>query len=438
MAVLLLGLGATGGLWGCFDGSVTLGAACENTAQCGDGQSCVNTVCGLCGDGKAQRGEVCFGPATERVVEGTVSTMLAITTSSGLDVLVLAANGDCGDFGLGPAGTPCFRAVLAIPDGEGDVVLVSEETGLAAQGSVDAMATGDFNGDGELDLVAALGSRDQLRVGVASDDPDAGVDVVIALPAGTNPTTVYTADLDGDGDDDIVAGAGISGSGGASTEVGVVLSNGDGTFQTPVAYGTTAIPRVAPPADMDGDGDLDLVVVGIDGVSQVGSSVQVLDNDGTGKFSAGARTPLSVAVLPWATAIGDLDGDEVPDLVVTLLTAAPGQDAREGYMAVLRGDGEGGFAALEEYVTGKTPVFVALRDINGDDELDALVANADDDKVSFFLNAEGGELAFGDQQQLDVGFGPIAILAAHLDDNDVEDLAVTTSTGELSISFSEF
>jgi hypothetical protein len=59
----------------CFDGFGTIGAVCESDFQCGLEQSCVNSVCGICGSGTIEPGELCFGQSSEENVFGEVTDL---------------------------------------------------------------------------------------------------------------------------------------------------------------------------------------------------------------------------------------------------------------------------------------------------------------------------------------------------------------------------
>lgn len=403
----------------CFDGGVTLGAACESSAQCGDGQSCDNGVCGKCGDEKRQVGEVCFGPATERALNGVPIAMAVVSDPRFDEELVLiASTEDCGscETAIGPS---CFY-VSTVQADEGQAMVVPLACGV---GEIGQVTSGDFDGDGALDLAVTLPQLDAVRVVFGGLGGDGG-EFDIQFP-GTTPDTLYAADLDGDGADDLVIGPSLE----SSQEVDIVLSGGDGTFADAVSYASDiGGVRVAPPIDTDGDGVLDLVLTGV--ADDFTSFIAVLRGDGNGGFGPPALNRLAVAALPYGTAVGDLDDDGNLDLVVTLLTSA------EGRLAVVHGNGAGGFEDPQIHETGLGPLHVQLRDINGDGRLDALVANAEDDKLSFYLNDLEGDGRLARQQQLDVSLAPTAIAAIHLDDDGAEDLVVTNLTGSVSVSFS--
>src|SRR5262249_33278897 len=139
-------------------------------------------------------------------------------------------------------------------------------------------------------------------------------------------------------------------------------------------------PSAVAVGDFDGDGHADLVAAN----ATDRGTVSVLRNNGDGtyqppqRFGAGGKDPRSVAV-------GDLDGDSDLDLVVANLGSGTG--------GVLLNRGDGTFAAAGSCPAGMGPTSVAVGDLDGDSDLDLVVANRNSNTVSVLKNQGDGTFA---------------------------------------------
>jgi hypothetical protein len=124
---------------------------------------------------------------------------------------------------------------------------------------------------------------------------------------GGYPWSVAIGDLNGDGHADLA----VTNAGPESTNVGVLLGHGDGTFATAAIYDCGGLgPQSVAIAHLNGDERADLVVV-----NAWSNSVAVLSGHGDGTF-ASPVTYSSGGGFTWSVAIGDLNGDGRPDLAV--------------------------------------------------------------------------------------------------------------------------
>lgn len=234
-------------------------------------------------------------------------------------------------------------------------------------GSTKAVALGDLNGDGVLDMVTVGGPQngDYVTVRLGNGNGTFGSSISF-LDGNNNTDALALADLNDDGILDLVT-TGIT-SGSSVGEATVRLGKGDGSFGNPASYQTTAGPGesfAVSLGDLNGDGILDLVTAG-----SYGATVQF----GTGSGTFGTVTSYTMDGGPsFAVSLADLNNDGILDLV----TAGQAAD-NQGSVSVRLGSGNGTFGSLAsyEYQTGGESLHsLAIGDLNGDGVLDLVTAS---------------------------------------------------------------
>jgi hypothetical protein len=324
-------------------------------------------------------GDGTFQPAvTYAPVSGNLAMeMVADVNGDGKPDLLVTGNclgSDCGDGEV--------SVLLGNGDGTFRPAVTYDSGGTTAY----VLSVADVNRDGKPDLlVTNLCATGNTECGFGPPDPVSYVSVLLGNGDGTfrtavsyttggfEPTSLAVADLNSDGNPDLVItnwcpdGSALACQSGSYSAVSVLLGNGDGTFQPAVAYNpggwnTFAVTAV----DLNADGKLDLVVANSAGYYPLpNGTVGVLLGDGDGTFQPVMQYSL-VQNVSYA-ALADMDGDGYPDLAV-----ANDFDV----VSVMLGNGDGTFKPAVNYNSGGNgPDSITLADVDGDGKMDLLVAN---------------------------------------------------------------
>ena len=305
---------------------------------------------------------------------------------------------------------------------------VSVQPGAGEQDASD-IAAGDIDGDGDVDLVVAnrggSASINDGSVAVLRNDGDGNFTVAAAdlIDIASRPAAIVLADFDDD--DDLDAAVAVLG----EDRVQILLNVG-GFLTVGVSVAVEDAPEFLAVGDLNGTGGPDIVVT-----NKESDSLTVLLNNGLGGFLVPTGGTYDITVpaqrtAPQGVALVDLDGDDELDAVVALLD----QDA----FAIFTGFGDGTFdAAFEQIDVGSSesgdadPRAVAVADLDGDGDRDFVIANSAADSVSVFLSGVTQGTADIEQAgEFPAGNDPRDIAIADLDSDGFLDLAIADFEGD--------
>src|SRR5262245_19738224 len=324
------------------------------------------------------------------------------------------------------------------------------------------LTVADVNGDGKPDVLIAnttnhtnLFYPNQIRGGVSvlvnQGDGTFGSAVLYDSGGYHSASDVIAADVNGDGFADIVVTntcstfAAAPGNGSACLDattnqwlpgaIGVLLGNGNGTFQGAVNFASGGItPGSVAAVDLNRDGASDLLVTNGACFQCSGTTIAVVLGNGNGSFQSPVNYSLGAfAAGPVWVAAGDVDGDGLDDVAV-LSGCGLGGDCR-GTLSVLLGIGDGTLANAAIYRwfssgLGFGPDTVVLADLNQDSKPDVVMATFNSVGVQLNQTPRAATVTTLDSQPNPSASGHVATLTA-----TVSSLAPGTPTG--TITFKE-
>jgi hypothetical protein len=270
-----------------------------------------------------------------------------------------------------------------------------------------SVLTADFNGDGRLDLAAAVPNYPSSTVSLLLGNGDGTFQPARNFATADYPKSLAVGDFNGDGKLDLM----ILGETSYSSGLTVLLGNGDGAFQPAqnIAFDFFN-PTSLAVGDLNADGKFDLVVTSNDSPFPTGR-VNVFLGNGNGSFAAPTARLLDNSLLTSAV-LQDFNGDGKLDLAMT--------DFYRGGVRVLAGNGDGTFGAPADYSTG---VLSVVGDINGDGISDLITQYEN----SLSVLPGNGDGTFQPAQNIPLDFNPTSLAVGDFNADGKLDLVATST-----------
>ncbi len=267
----------------------------------------------------------------------------------------------------------------------------------------------DVDGDGDIDVLSASGTDDTIAW-YENDGSENFTKHTITTTADI-ANEVTTADVDGDGDLDV-----LSASTGDST-IAWYENDGSQNFTEHIITNAVNSAQSVATADVDGDGDLDV----LSGSAGTGATLAWYENDGSQNFTTHAITTTNGSYRSVITADVDGDGD------LDVLSASFAEDMIGWY----ENDGSGNFTEHTVTTTADGARSVFVVDVDGDGDVDVLSASDNDDKIAWYEN--DGSQNFTAHTITTTAYGARSVTAADMDrDGDLDVLSASSNDSTLA------
>jgi hypothetical protein len=324
---------------------------------------------------------------------GFENTQLGLCTSVGFEEMTnvqlgfepraVAVADFNGDRKLDFAATNGGGNSVSVQLGNGDGTFVESQT-IATGVRPWSIAAGDVDGDGFVDLVIGNYGDNNFFIYYGSST-GFSVNNKTIVATGSGPQGVMIVDLDRNRRNDVVS---VDYNAPGHT---VAINQGSRVMQT-MRSTTPGLknPYSLASADFDHDGSVDVAVANIldpPGRNTPMPSVSVLHGNGSGSFDSTGHIVAPDKKVPWQVLAADLNDDGNVDVVVT---NNYGDAQADNAISVFLGTGTLAFGARQDLPSAAHPWWVGASDFNGDGELDLVTANGEDESISLFRGAGDG------------------------------------------------
>jgi hypothetical protein len=269
----------------------------------------------------------------------------------------------------GTAKTPGNTVSILLGNGDGTFPQPSSYAYTVGTSPL-AIAVGDFNKDGNLDLLVSNSGDSTL--GMLAGNGDSSFQAQLTSPTPSNPGPFAVGDLNGDGIPDVVVVLP------RSKSVATLLGKGDGTFLPESQAATGNNPVSVALGDFNGDGKIDVAAA-----NSSDNTMSVLLGNGDGTLQAQVVYPTGLG--PSSVIAADFSASGRLDLLVA--------NQQDSTASLFGSNGDGTFQAPLTYGLGWMPVALTAVDLNGDGALDVASADSGGRSASVLLGARGSKMS---------------------------------------------
>lgn len=265
------------------------------------------------------------------------------------------------------------------------------------------LLTADLNLDGEPDIISANAKNNSISILFGKGDGTFRAPLNIAVPM--EPTSLATADFNKDGLPDLVVNSR------GENVFSTILNKGKNTFRRPQKHSTGRVPLAVIVDDYNGDGHPDIAV------TLTFDKMEIYLGNGNGFFKKG-ETYLTGS-RSFSGVAHDFNGDGLTDI------ALAASSSNSSAIRIFWGKGDGTFSKPFRIGEGLIPLALIKKDMNSDGVMDLVCAAGQGDNMYLFVS--NGDGTFQKEIAFSGGGGPIALVAEHFNDDERVDVAVANS-----------